>query len=326
MKNNLRCILVGGASLVLVIASDAAGKPISPEMRISYKIVDEAGVPVPDVSCRGWIREFDSKGGGYSYSLISDTNGILTISGRCSVSFTAFFTKEGYYTSRLEPCLDMDGTGSFIVDGKWQPYGEILTVVLKKIKNPYAVKVLSGVQCHRRIPKFDEWIGFDFEQGDWLQPYGRGMNEDVLVRFKSSVRKHQMDYTHVMEVSFTNNPYAGFYQKKKDASSDLKSDYFANSNAVFETGMVCIQEKLEKCPRRWDFLDKDSYLVFRTRTRIDENGNLKAAHYGKIYGYWCSDDKEMTFGGGCFNPVENDTNIEGDQSLLYKVRNYKDAK
>mgnify|MGYP003319258493 CR=1 FL=1 len=169
-------------------------------------------------------------------------------------------------------------------------------------------------------------MGFDFEQGDWSRPYGTGKHKDILVRFKSSVRKRQVDFTHVMEVSFTNNAYAGFYQMDKDMTSDLTSEYSANSNATFETELVYVQEKLEKSPRRWEFLDKDSYLVFRTRTRIDECGKLIGAHYGKIYGYWCSDDEEMTFCGGCFNTTENDTNIEGDQALLYKIKNYKKVK
>ena len=31
----------------------------------------------------------------------------------------------------------------------------------------------------------------------------------------------------------------------------------------------------------------------------------------------------MLIGAGCFNPVENDPNIEGDQPLLNRIKNYK---
>lgn len=110
---------------------------------------------------------------------------------------------------------------------------------------------------------------------------------------------------------------------KKDQFSDLKSCHLANTSAAFEDKLTYVQEKLPNMPRRWDFLNNDSYLVFRTRTRVDDKGNLIGAHFGKIYGCWCSDDREMTFCGGCFNPVENDPNIEGDQTLLYAIKNYK---
>ena len=50
------------------------------------------------------------------------------------------------------------------------------------------------------------------------------------------------------------------------------------------------------------------------------------AHYGKYCGSWRSDRKELHFGGGCFNPVENDVNIEGDETLLNAIKNYKNRK
>lgn len=290
-----------------------------------YRVVDDEGVPVSNAAAHVWFKSYGRPQDKADWIIETDTNGMFAAEHRFNEKFSVGIDKEGYYHTHDE--VNYFGMAStIVVDGKWQPYGETRTVVLKKIRNPWGVKVLTGEQCHRRIPKFDEWIGFDFEQGDWSWPYGTGKYKDILVRFKSSVRKRQVDFTHVMEVSFTNNQYAGFYQMKKDMASDLVSDYTANSNALYKTDLVYVQEKLEKTPRRWDFLDKDSYLVFRTRTRIDEDGKLVGAHYGKIYGYWCSDDEEMTFCGGCFNITENDPNIEGDQTLLYKIKNYKAAK
>ena len=323
MRNSLQFFFVGLVAFSLVNAEALGKKPISPEMCISYKILDDAGRPVPDVSCRGWIREFDIKGGGRSYSLMSDTNGIVTIHGKCSVSFTAFFMKEGYYMSRLEPCLDEDGKGSAIVDGKWQPYGETRTVVLKRIKNPYAVKVFSGEQCHRKIPVFEQWLPFDMEQSDWLAPYGKGKYGDVLLRFEKAGSGRVGDFAYSMEACFTNNPHAGFYCKPMDEFSDLKTDYHADTNANYSTRYRFLIDVINKHPPKQIGCADNSYLVFRTRTRVDENGNLVGAHYGKYCEGWSSDAKEMQFGSSCFNPVENDTNIEGDQPLFYKLKNRK---
>ena len=225
--------------------------------------------------------------------------------------------------SRLEPCLDADGTGSAIVDGRWQPYGETRTVVLKRIRNPWAVKVFSDEQCHRKIPAFDQWLPFDMEKSDWLAPYGNGSFNDVLLRFMKKETDKWYVYTFSMEACFTNNPYAGFYITTLDEFSDLKTDYFANTNVVYQTNYAFLKECIERQPVKITGLGTDQYLVFRTRTRVDEDGNLIGAHYGKISRGWYSNGKEMHHGGGCFNPVENDLNIEGDQTLLDAIKNYK---
>ena len=63
------------------------------------------------------------------------------------------------------------------------------------------------------------------------------------------------------------------------------------------------------------------YLVFRTRTRVDEQGHLTGAHYGKILGRWMSDTEFMILSDGCFNPIENNINIEDGTSLRAVLRN-----
>ena len=322
MNNYYQGILCIFVAALLTNTRADKGVVVSPAMSISYRVVDDIGHPLQGVSCRGWIREFDAPGGGRSYSLLSDTNGIVTINGKCSVSFTAFFTKNGYYRSRLEPCLDSDGSGSAVVEGKWQPYGETRTVVLKRIIDPWSVVVFDERFHRRRVPVFGVWIGYDLECGDWLPPFGKGKHEDVLLRFKSNVRKRRKDYNYAMDISFTNNPYAGAYLARKDSVSDLKSERQADTNAIYQTMFSYSIEYNPNNPIKPTFLDADSYLVFRTRTEVDDSGRLIGAHYGKIYGIWRSTDSEMLMSDGCFNPSVNDPNIEGDWTLRYTVRNY----
>ena len=50
-------------------------------------------------------------------------------------------------------------------------------------------------------------------------------------------------------------------------------------------------------------------MVFRTRTRIDETGNLISAHYGKIYGLWEFADM-IRVRDMFFNMTPNDINLE----------------
>ena len=122
------------------------------------------------------------------------------------------------------------------------------------------------------------------------------------------------DYRFVMEVSFTNNPYAGAYRLKEDKTSLLTTIFNADSNATCQAEFSYVQE---------EYLDRDSYLVFRTRTRVDKDGNLIGAHYGTILGRWLSDSEYMILSDGCFNPVENDVNIEDGICLRDAIRNSK---
>ena len=124
-----------------------------------------------------------------------------------------------------------------------------------------------------------------------------------------------------MDVSFTNNPYAGVYLMKKDKSSKLTTAYEADTNATYRVSFRTIKEQTPGSCRQWDFLDSDSYLVFRTRTRTDKQGNLVGSHYGKIMGRWVSEEEFMILSDGCFNPIENNTNIEDGTSLRAVLRN-----
>ena len=63
-------------------------------------------------------------------------------------------------------------------------------------------------------------------------------------------------------------------------------------------------------------LDDKSYLVFRTRTEVDENGNLVSAHYGKIDGLW-EFFGSMRTASIQFNPTPNDTNLEDAKTAEY---------
>lgn len=322
MKHYFQCILAGLILFEFMNECVAAGKIISPEMSILFRIVDDAGNPVPNVSCRGWIRQFDVKGGGRSYSLTSDANGVVAINAKCSVSFTAFFSKEGYYMSRLEPCLDADGAGSAVVDGKWQPYGETRTVVLKKIRNPGALKVpQSLIRLEVDVPAYGEWLPFDLERFDWVAPRGSGSRDDVLLRFRRRVTEKWNDFKYEMDVTFTNNPYAGVVAMKKDVKSNFTTAYNADPGADYKPTLHFFLERTPKGGSKSFVLDKDSYLVFRTRTTVDSEGKLKTAHYGTIHGDWMPGKKSMSFADGCFNPTPNDTNIEDGHQLREILRN-----
>lgn len=290
--------------------------------KVKLRVVDQDGSAV--YGARIW--------GGFSANFSNDsvlvegftnTNGEFVVQGKCNEFLRVDVTKEGYYHTEEKINFLQAKADPIVVDGKWQPYGETHEVVLKKIKNPWAVKVF-GENIHRHdIPVFDEWIDFDLEAGDWLPPYGAGKFSDVALRFNADIRKPRIDYTYRMEVSFTNNPHGGAYILKKDLFSNLQTAYIAETNGIYASELTFTTDCISDKPVRLSYLDRDSYLVFRTRTRVDDQGMLVGAHYGKICGIWRSTQKMMLINDGCFNPVENDPNIEGDQTLLYTIKGCK---
>ena len=282
------------------------------------RVIDQDGIPVGGAKVWGGMQYGDGFNDFTPISGMTDTNGEYVIQGKCTNRIRCDITKDGYYRSEL--LLDNYGYKHNLVKDKWMPYGEKRTIVLKKIRSPCKLLPFPVSLRWCRIPEFDKWIGFDFECCEWIAPHGKGRCADVLLRF-SAMKKGLHDYRYVMDVSFTNNPYAGAYQMKVDKSSDLTTTYDADSNAMYKAELSYVLEQTPGNHRHWDFLDTDSYLVFRTRTRVDENNKLIGAHYGNINGPWRSGTEFMFLSGGCFNPVENDVNIEDGTVLRTVLKN-----
>jgi len=272
--------------------------------KLIYHIVDDDGNPLANqpIGYR-WQNDFPRKTwGGYA---LTDTNGTVVLQDRVGSLMTVGVEGKGYYGSGDEVVFYFrEGVSPLVKDGKWQPYGEDRTLVVKRKKNPVFGSTL--VHTVTDVPMTNIWLGLDMETYRWVRPYGDGSHPDVLLRFNSEpANKYEVNWA-TMEVSFTNNPCAGFYVLTKDNFSEMKSVYHADTNMAFRTG---ITYSIGQLPKDDNLLDDNHYMVFRTRTKIDEKGRLVSAHYGKIYGRWGIWDgmrARMMF----FNTTPNDTNLE----------------
>ena len=329
MKKGIKgCLLL--ATMTQFVLADASALSVyrtGAEAEMTFRIVDDENKPVSNAVAHVWFCSDDFHQNDADWEEVTGADGLFTVAHKTNYKLVCRINKDGYYESKETIVFPKREDGKLnVIDGKWQPYGETRTVVLKKIKNPWAAKVHTDEQRHRKIPAFDQWLPFDMEVSDWLAPYGNGVHNDVLLRFNKAGSGRVGDFAFTMDACFTNNPYAGFYSKPLDTFSDLRTDYCAGTNADYCTDYRFMIDAIGKGRVKEMGLEKGSYLVFRTRTRVDENGKLVGAHYGKYCGGWRSDNTELHLGAGCFNPIENDTNIEGNQPLLYKIRNYKNKK
>ena len=302
-----------------VLPNDAYAKIALAQVRI--QVVDQDGCVVPDATvwggftCGGGMNDFVPVDG------VTNTNGTYVAQGKCNEFLRFEVRKEGYYRTDTKIYFARSKAAPLVVDGKWQPYGETRTVVLKRIQNPHE---MLGPDCppQRKVKIYDKWLGFDLEKGDFLPPMGVGAESDMLVRFRLNGRMPH-DWSIMMDVSFTNNPYAGACRLKKDGWSDMKSSYYADTNAVYQTDFTfkyCHEKGVYPYS---DKLNQDEYMIFRTRTKVDRDGKLVSARYGKLYGPWNFEDA----GGSQIYKVflsakDNDANLE-DMWTIETARKYR---
>ena len=241
--------------------------------KIVYRVVDDEGMPITNTVVRGtWQNDYPRKTWKENY--VTDTNGMFVAEATVGSRFGCVVEKSGYYSSTGGVNFHWrKGVSPLVKDGKWQPYGEHKAIVLKRIKNPANMNLLQHAWF--AVPVTNSWIGFDLEKFSWTPPYGDGKHDDILIRFNyQSHNKYYTDWS-TMDISFTNNPYAGFYELKKDVFSDMKNPYSVDTNQTF----VAVN-RYSTVGTKAQILEADSCLVFRTRTKVDENGQLISAHYG----------------------------------------------
>lgn len=281
------------------------------------RVVDQDGMPVADARIWGGLQTGEGYNDFIPIQGNTNTNGEYTVKGKCNDRLTLRITKAGYYKTDFELSYSNTAAIPKVKDGKWQPYGYSRQVSLKKIIAP--VNLTHPNPKRKQNPDVSAWHGYDLEQCEWLPPHGRGRHADMLVRINVEASAAH-DFKAFMEISFTNNPFAGAYLLKKDPYSEMQSIYKADTNAVYQTSLEYLHEEhpiihrepivyVQGANKTDTRLDRDSYLVFRTRTKIDNDGNLVSAHYGKIYGPW-EIFRSMHAYGVYFNPKENDTNLE----------------
>ena len=318
----MRLIVLACAAQVLCFGMDIETYKNGAEAKIVYRIVDDEGSPVSNACAHIWFRTDYPKLEITDWVLTTDVNGEFVAKFKTNERISISIDKEGYYHSFDRITFRSETSGYKACDGKWQPYGETRTVVLKQMRQP---QNMLGVDCppQRKIKNYDEWLGFDLEKGDFIPPVGNGCESDMLVRFHLD-GEMPYDWSIRMDVSFTNYPYAGAYRLKKDDWSDMKSVYHADANATYlsELSFRYAREKGKRTPII-EKLDKDEYLVFRTRTKVDSRGNLLSARYGKLYGPWHFEDA----GGFQIHKVflnrnDNDVNLE-DTWTIEDAKKYR---
>lgn len=289
--------------------------------RVRCCVVDEEGIPLSNVTVRVSFKSTVRTSDNQDVCVRTNGEGRFDVSRRTNWKVGVWVGKNGYYDSRFEVSFYDTGRNK-VEDGKWDHDGLNRKIVMRKIRAKHALVVFPEVKRMGtwKIPVKNEWVGFDFESFDWTVPYGNGRYKDVLLRFSSETVDHVHGH-YQMELCFTNNPFAGAYVGIGDPWSDLKIPHVADPFRNYATYHCFVRNALGSV-REDNFPKKEGYIVFRTRTRTDDNGKLTAACYGVVSGVWISGETTMRMEDAAFNPGENNVDIEDGYYLRQLLRQY----
>ena len=242
----------------------------------------------------------------------SNAAGLLSVPAKASPLTEISVNKTGYYPSLSVPYPK----SLYQAPGEQkQPF----RIVLKTIKSPialYAKNLTTEGGGPLKIPIESQDVGFDLLIGDWLPPHGNGRLGDLIFRYDSEDITGK-DYHRRISIRFSNDGDGLIpFDSSHHVGSLLISDYHAPKEGYIPTwSQTSFQETggAHKTTRK----DERNYY-FRIRTKVNQEGAITSAHYGKIYGDFMS---FMYF----LNSNPNDRNVEFDpERNLFKNLNLKE--
>jgi len=238
--------------------------------KITVRIVDHKGEPVKGAQVKAGFEKMSDHPNVKIGK--SDKNGLFTASAISTGEVNYNITKDGYYYSSY--------TYNFphkVKNGRWQPWNPTVDILFKPVLNPVPMYAKS---VDTRIPLSNEPVGYDLKKGDWVAPHGRGEHADLFFNFSGTYKTY---WTGSIELTVSvKGQKTGLQICQQDTESDFVSAYKAPQTGYKKKIRFAIaRTKTEWLERKK--LPEDKYLVLRTRTEMDRNGNLKSACYTKIY-------------------------------------------
>ena len=165
------------------------------------------------------------------------------------------------------------------------------------------------------IPELNRTIGFDLEKGDWVAPFGNGLQTDVNIEFSGSFTEANNRESRLF-ISF---PCDGDgiqeYLAEPVSWMSLRLPHEAPEKGYlseWHDHQVIHPDGLHENLT----LRENANFIFRVRTDLDLNGRVVKANYGKIYGdiefgFSSPEQAQLNF-TYYFNPIPNNRNLEFD--------------
>ena len=293
--------------------------------QLYVRVTDNEGSPISNaLVCVGFSTSNVIFGGGYSSrsktgyaEAYTDANGEAIVKFNCkSASFGWHVEADGFYRSTsyrenfkfdevlIPPCFGK------VILREHEKKGK--AILWKKI-NPqpmYSYALSEAFYDCEKVPVKNGRYGFDLKKGSWLPPLGNGEVADFY--YVRNINGDTMADGIVAWLEFDNG--SGAYLGKQTGFAEFPSTYCAKTNETFIARLpfMFVKNNSGKKSIDWqDIVKADEYIVLRTRTKLDADGNIIEANYSKILG-------PFRFGYAVetpcvvFNHRVNDLNLESD--------------
>jgi|GEM_PF-587361 len=316
----------------------------STETEVTVQVREENGDPIEDAEVWVWYSnpQRDLNGepiSGIGLTGSTDEDGAFVSKQNGRAGITTKVKKDGYYPHGYDPA-EKDYFGA-----TGMPETLKKDVTLRRVINPTALfaKRTTTIQ----FPVQGEWIGYDFEQGDLLKPYGEGNKADLLFRYENRFVAIKKAYLEDLERA--RNGIKRKYQRRgEEFSEDVLRYEIGNWEGVLEVkfpsekeGILSVVDNfmpqsllhmphqapeggyepthllettnyLHQEKQHFTKVSEDMGFFIRTRVILDEDGEIKSANYSKIHGEFSFDPRGSVSFSYYFNPVTNDRNLEFD--------------
>jgi len=270
-------------------------------------VFDEEGLPVSNADIK--VNYVDAGPLKIVKGTTNEKGVFISHGDKVAYRVELFVSKEGYYTSKFRHkyanALSNKAEGVFK-----------LTLRKKGKMVPLYAKRVNMI-----FPSVGVEYGFDFEKGDWVQPHGKGQKSDVFFLAEKKVI-NMFNGRNRLKVRFPGGHDGILQDKTWVPGSVFQQQKMANPQVKYE-------QKIE-ISRVWGSDKKNSSApwfnyVFRTRSKMNKQGDLLSANYGRILreiylasGYTQEDGCAVRF-TYFYNAKPNDLNLEFDRKLnLFK--------
>jgi hypothetical protein len=308
--------------LILMLAMSTAGCAfgqaevgVPHEWTATIKVVDDNGQPVEgaNVSVSYSLTLVEAQNEGKDWDEIkglTDMNGAFSSSHTDrSWSLGIDVQKSGYYPVHISYQLYVPG--QLDANTVTKNRNSIFNIVLKKIGHPIP---MYARMAQIEIPALDQPIGFDLIEYDWVAPYGKGKQSDII--FEAHKRwVSRFDFDANLKITF---PNSGDGLIAVPPLGQVSGGPQLPVMAPLSGYTLEYECELSDTPAaKWKDNRKDQNYFFCVRT-------ASGALYGKIYGDFTLDPINSKTTWILFtyylNPTPNDRNVEFDpKHNLFKL-------
>lgn len=184
--------------------------------RVVVCLTDDARVPVAEADVLiAYLHAYDGKLD-RKHKGLTDAAGKYAVEDKVNGSVIVRTTKDGHYPLYFDRAI-------IRMDVNLQKIKKIeLPLIMRKVKKPIPLyaKKFSAV-----IPIYNKPVGFDFEAGDWVAPYGTGKSSDMLLDFRRMLVGYVGDIKYEDMVSDLESIHSDNPRKKETYFKGLEKLY-----------------------------------------------------------------------------------------------------